>query len=133
MTATSLITLTIILETTIKQFTEAEASLDPVKHLHSSEMSPTNYIVQNLFKNISHWPLLQYYSVRHSVCNMFSPWILDQIRLQITVLESAHHEDFETPPTYLILLWYSRWKTRLNFQREISWKEVDFWNEINSL
>ena len=49
------------------------------------------------------------YSLRGTVCNktfsMFSPWILGQIGLSMTVLEFACHEDSKTPPTCLI--WWS--------------------------
>ena len=37
--------------------------------------------------------------------SVFSPWILCQIGHQMTVLESAPHEDSKTPPTCLI--WWS--------------------------
>ena len=53
--------------------------------------------------------------VSQLVCNkmflMFSPWNLGQIELPMTVSESAHHEDLETPST-----WFSWWSFGWNIQ-----------------
>ena len=65
-----------------------------------------NFEPSYLWTGKSFWQNSIIYSLRGSVCNktfpMFSPWSLGQIGLPMTVLESACHEDSETPPTCLI-------------------------------
>ena len=62
-----------------------------------------------------------------SVCNkmfpMFSPWILGQIGLPMTVLECAHHEDSKTPNTCLIWLSFD-WDIQGRRQGSISEEKV---------
>ena len=45
------------------------------------------------------------------------PWILGQIELPMIVLESAHHEDSETPPTHLI--WWNFSQDTLKTQSKL--------------
>ena len=62
-----------------------------------------------LINGIEQGQWMRIYSLRCSVCNktfpLFSPWILGQIGLPMTVLKSARHEDSQTTPTCLI--WWS--------------------------
>ena len=78
------------------------------------------------------------YSLLPLLCNSgfcpFFRWNLDQIWNPMTVLKSAHHNDFKIPPTCSIWWRYARLKARLHFQRSNkSWDEIKFWSGINCL
>lgn len=75
------------------------------------------------------------YSLHSSVCNktfaIFSPWILGQIGLPMTVLESAHHEDSKTPPYILNLM--KLWQSYLRLKTIDTISKIDLFNFLLTL